>query len=175
VGNAAHTISGVGVAAPTRSLDLDEGIATLISVICQLVFGALAILVQFVMCCVVCSPRFCGTKTNFKPTIRFESCLDSDLRRHRHSIPGHLNVLMTQRQSVVAKRKLSQHQHQHPALFSTAVISGSSSAPELTAILPSTGTAMGLGLANLAAIDPCVSVGVPAIRPLETLHNGYYR
>ncbi|XP_046636471.1 inositol hexakisphosphate and diphosphoinositol-pentakisphosphate kinase-like isoform X2 [Daphnia pulicaria] len=117
----AHTISGVGVAAPTRSLDLDE---------------------------------------------------DSDLRRHRHSIPGHLNVLMTQRQSVVAKRKLSQHQHQHPALFSTAVISGSSSAPELTAILPSTGTAMGLGLANLAAIDPCVSVGVPAIRPLETLHNG---
>ena len=106
-----------------------------------------------------------------------ESCLDPDsMRRHRHSIPGHLNVLMTQRQSVVGKRKLSQQQHQHPALFSTAVISGSSSAPELTAInLPSTGTAMGLGLANLAAIDPCVSVGVPAIRPLETLHNGYYR
>ncbi|KAI9562725.1 hypothetical protein GHT06_010179 [Daphnia sinensis] len=95
------------------------------------------------------------------------------MRRHRHSIPGHLNVLMTQRQTVIGKRKLSQHQqHQHPALFSTAVISGSSSAPELTAILPSTGAAMGLGLASLAAIDPCASVGVPAIRPLETLHNG---
>jgi inositol hexakisphosphate/diphosphoinositol-pentakisphosphate kinase len=114
-------------------------------------------------------------QNKFQTNYKIESCLDSDLRRHRHSIPGHLNVLMTQRQSVVAKRKLSQHQHQHPALFSTAVISGSSSAPELTAILPSTGTAMGLGLANLAAIDPCVSVGVPAIRPLETLHNGYYR
>lgn len=95
------------------------------------------------------------------------------MRRHRHSIPGHLNVLMTQRQTVIGKRKLSQHQqHQHPALFSTAVISGSSSAPELTAIIPSTGAAMGLGLASLAAIDPCSSVGVPAIRPLETLHNG---
>ncbi|XP_032790901.1 inositol hexakisphosphate and diphosphoinositol-pentakisphosphate kinase 2 isoform X1 [Daphnia magna] len=119
----AHTISGVGVTAPTRCLDLDE---------------------------------------------------DQDsMRRHRHSIPGHLNVLMTQRQTVIGKRKLSQHQqHQHPALFSTAVISGSSSAPELTAIIPSTGAAMGLGLASLAAIDPCSSVGVPAIRPLETLHNG---
>lgn len=102
--------------------------------------------------------------------------LDQDsMRRHRHSIPGQLNVLFTQRQTVLAKRKLQQHQqqHQHPALFSTAVISGSSSAPELTAILPSTGVAtIGFGLANLAAIDPCASVGVPAIRPLETLHNG---
>lgn len=94
------------------------------------------------------------------------------MRRHRHSIPGHLNnVLMAQRQSIVSIRKQS-HQHQHPALFSTAVISGSSSAPELTAILPSTGVAMGLGLASLAAMDPSTSVGVPAIRPLETLHNG---
>lgn len=100
------------------------------------------------------------------------SSLDQEsMRRHRHSIPGQLNVLVVQRQSLVARRKLQQ-QHQHPALFSTAVISGSSSAPELTAILPSTGVAIGLGLANLAAIDPCASVGVPAIRPLETLHNG---
>ena len=93
------------------------------------------------------------------------------MRRHRHSIPGHLNnVLMAQRQSLLAQRKQQQQQHQHPALFSTAVISGSSSAPELSAILPSTG---GIGgLASLAAIDPCASVGVPAIRPLETLHNG---
>lgn len=99
------------------------------------------------------------------------------MRRHRHSIPGQLNVLVAQRQSLMAKRKLQQQQqqqqqHQHPALFSTAVISGSSSAPELTAIIPSTGVAIGLSLANLAAIDPCASVGVPAIRPLETLHNG---
>lgn len=97
------------------------------------------------------------------------------MRRHRHSIPGQLNILVAQRQSVSAKRKLQhqqQQQHQHPALFSTAVISGSSSAPELTAIIPSTGVAIGLSLANLAAIDPCASVGVPAIRPLETLHNG---
>ena len=96
------------------------------------------------------------------------------MRRHRHSIPGQLNMMMVQRQSLVAQRKmlLQQQQHQHPALFSTAVISGSSSAPELTAILPSTGVTIGLGLANLAAIDPSASVGVPAIRPLETLHNG---
>ena len=85
--------------------------------------------------------------------------------------------MFAHRQSLIAQRKqqLAQQQHQHPALFSTAVISGSSSAPELTAILPmSTGviSAIGLGLANLAAIDPCASVGVPAIRPLETLHNG---
>jgi len=76
---------------------------------------------------------------------------------------------------MVAQRKQhqqlqQQQQHQHPALFSTAVISGSSSAPELSAILPSTG---GMGvLTSLAVIDPCASVGVPAIRPLETLHNG---
>ena len=109
------------------------------------------------------------------------------MRRHRHSIPGHLNSAVTspsggtstsQRPPFTTftfrKQQLHQlQQHQHPALFSTAVISGSSSAPELTSILPSTGvTAIGLGLANLAAIDPCASVGVPAIRPLETLHNG---
>jgi len=97
------------------------------------------------------------------------------MKRHRHSIPA-LNVLMAQRQSLMAQRKQLQRelqQHQHPALFSTAVISGSVSAPELTAILPSTGVAIGLGLGTLmAAIDPCASVGVPAIRPLETLHNG---
>lgn len=102
------------------------------------------------------------------------------MRRHRHSIPGQLNILLAQRQSLMAQRRLQtqqkreqhQQQHQHPALFSTAVISGSVSAPELTAILPSTGVTIGLGLASLAAIDPCASVGVPAIRPLETLHNG---
>ena len=100
------------------------------------------------------------------------------MKRHRHSIPGQLNTLMVQRQSLMAQRKLQhsatlQHQqHQHPALFSTAVISGSVSAPELTSILPSTGVSIGFGLASsLAAIDPCASVGVPAIRPLETLHN----
>jgi len=63
--------------------------------------------------------------------------------------------LFAQRQSLIAQRKqqLQLQQHQHPALFSTAVISGSSSAPELTAILPmSTGVAIGLGLGNLAAI-----------------------
>ena len=109
------------------------------------------------------------------------------MRRHRHSIPGHLNsaagdatpagTATATRPTFFNFRKTQQQQqqqhHQHPALFSTAVISGSSSAPELTSILPSTGvTAIGVGLANLAAIDPCASVGVPAIRPLETLHNG---
>lgn len=97
-------------------------------------------------------------------------------KRHRYSIPGHLNNVPPPRHTSLAHRKQQQqqqqhqHQHQHPALFSTAVISGSSSAPELSAILPSVG---GMGvLTSLAVIDPCASVGVPAIRPLETLHNG---
>ncbi len=57
-------------------------------------------------------------------------------------------------------------------MFSTAVISGSSSAPELTSMLGLGGVStLGVGLAQRAAVDPCTSVGVPAIRPLETLHN----
>uniref|UniRef100_A0A1Q3FFW2 Inositol hexakisphosphate and diphosphoinositol-pentakisphosphate kinase n=1 Tax=Culex tarsalis TaxID=7177 RepID=A0A1Q3FFW2_CULTA len=44
------------------------------------------------------------------------------------------------------------------SLFSTAVISGSSSAPNLRDMIPSTASPSGFG-------------GVPPIRPLETLHN----
>ena len=67
-GNAAHTISGVGVAAPTRSLDLDEGIANQCDL--PIHFSVLGHFCAIEMCCVICSPRFYGTQSGFKPTIR---------------------------------------------------------------------------------------------------------
>ncbi|XP_018903004.2 inositol hexakisphosphate and diphosphoinositol-pentakisphosphate kinase 2 isoform X2 [Bemisia tabaci] len=86
-------------------------------------------------------------------------------RRHRHSISGqtnHFRVLGASCGTV-----LSHPGNRGPisgsgsSLFSTAVISGSSSAPNLRDMITNA--------ASIAAIDGCG--GVPAIRPLETLHN----
>ncbi|XP_028032060.1 inositol hexakisphosphate and diphosphoinositol-pentakisphosphate kinase isoform X6 [Bombyx mandarina] len=75
-------------------------------------------------------------------------------RRQRHSIAGQMSYLKML--GLGARGKLG------AGLFSTAVISGSSSAPNLRVMIPSTSAAN-------AALEGFG--GVPAIRPLETLHN----
>ncbi|XP_063842119.1 inositol hexakisphosphate and diphosphoinositol-pentakisphosphate kinase 2-like isoform X8 [Scylla paramamosain] len=95
-----------------------------------------------------------------RPEKAGSSSLDSlseeeSMRRHRHSIPGHLSYLtflagLQQKATTAAV-----------PVFSTAVISGSTSAPDLRdnfSALPFSASLEGLG-------------GVPSIRPLETLHN----
>ncbi|XP_053625933.1 inositol hexakisphosphate and diphosphoinositol-pentakisphosphate kinase 2 isoform X2 [Plodia interpunctella] len=91
---------------------------------------------------------------------RSEGCSESDDagRRQRHSIAGQMSYLKML--GLGARGKLS---GAAAALFSTAVISGSSSAPNLRVMIP-TATAT-----NIAALEGFG--GVPAIRPLETLHN----
>uniref|UniRef100_A0A2A4KAJ1 Inositol hexakisphosphate and diphosphoinositol-pentakisphosphate kinase n=1 Tax=Heliothis virescens TaxID=7102 RepID=A0A2A4KAJ1_HELVI len=76
-------------------------------------------------------------------------------RRQRHSIAGQMSYLKML--GLGARGKLSA-----AGLFSTAVISGSSSAPNLRVMIPSTAS-------SNAAVEGFG--GVPAIRPLETLHN----
>lgn len=76
-------------------------------------------------------------------------------RRQRHSIAGQMSYLKML--GLGARGKLSA-----AGLFSTAVISGSSSAPNLRVMIPATNAAN-------AAVEGFG--GVPAIRPLETLHN----
>ncbi|XP_043205881.1 inositol hexakisphosphate and diphosphoinositol-pentakisphosphate kinase-like isoform X4 [Amphibalanus amphitrite] len=84
---------------------------------------------------------------------------DEELRRQRHSVPSQtqyahqLSILNQQLQLGAPGGSAS-------SLFSTAVISGSSSAPELKSLFTPV-TAIG--------IEGCG--GVPSIRPLETLHN----
>merc|ERR1719411_904344 len=69
-------------------------------------------------------------------------------RAHRHSIPGHrLNNYL---------KFLHELKSTTAQLFSTAVISGSSSAPNLQEMPCTTAT---------------LASGMPNIRPLETLHN----
>lgn len=79
------------------------------------------------------------------------------MRRQRHSVPSQyaqqLSILNQQLQ-------LGAPGGSGSSLFSTAVISGSSSAPELKSLFTPV-TAIG--------IEGCG--GVPSIRPLETLHN----
>lgn len=103
---------------------------------------------------------------------------ETNSRWHRHSI-GHMNYLKDS--SVIEPPH--RHNQTHPghvtssyqmyryfnttpgstnSLFSTAVISGSSSTPNLRDMLPNNASIS-------AAIEGCG--GVPAIRPLETLHN----
>ncbi|XP_063531492.1 inositol hexakisphosphate and diphosphoinositol-pentakisphosphate kinase isoform X8 [Cydia strobilella] len=76
-------------------------------------------------------------------------------RRQRHSIAGQMSYL---KMLGLARGKAAGA----AGLFSTAVISGSSSAPNLRVCIPSSA-------ANNTALEGFV--GVPAIRPLETLHN----
>ncbi|GFQ95473.1 inositol hexakisphosphate and diphosphoinositol-pentakisphosphate kinase [Trichonephila clavata] len=72
--------------------------------------------------------------------------------QHRHSIPGQLSSYLR----MCSAADLPKVYGSTNSLFSTAVISGSSSAPELKNAVPPSAE----GLCN-----------VPTIRPLETLHN----
>ncbi|CAH1125449.1 unnamed protein product [Ceutorhynchus assimilis] len=81
------------------------------------------------------------------------------IKRHRHSIAGQMSYfkLMGLSYGMPGFKKLIAGSTN--SLFSTAVISGSSSAPNLCDMIPSTASSSeGFG-------------GVPPIRPLETLHN----
>ncbi|XP_076259069.1 inositol hexakisphosphate and diphosphoinositol-pentakisphosphate kinase isoform X11 [Rhynchophorus ferrugineus] len=83
-------------------------------------------------------------------------------KRHRHSIGGQMNYfkIMGLNYGVPGGLKKLVGGSTN-SLFSTAVISGSSSAPNLQEMIPST--------ASASAIEGFG--GVPPIRPLETLHN----
>lgn len=78
-------------------------------------------------------------------------------RRHRHGISGQMSYFKLLGYNVSKKLTGSAN-----SLFSTAVISGSSSAPNLKDMVPPHASAV-------AAIEGFG--GVPPIRPLETLHN----
>ncbi|XP_011640211.1 inositol hexakisphosphate and diphosphoinositol-pentakisphosphate kinase 2 isoform X8 [Pogonomyrmex barbatus] len=78
-------------------------------------------------------------------------------RRHRHSISGQMSYFKLLGYNISKKLTGSAN-----SLFSTAVISGSSSAPNLKDMVPPHASAV-------AAIEGFG--GVPPIRPLETLHN----
>ncbi|XP_065168499.1 inositol hexakisphosphate and diphosphoinositol-pentakisphosphate kinase 2 isoform X6 [Atheta coriaria] len=83
-------------------------------------------------------------------------------RRHRHSIAGQMSyfkMLGFGFGGPIAFKKLTGGSTN--SLFSTAVISGSSSAPNLRDMIPSS--------SSVAVIEGFG--GVPPIRPLETLHN----
>nr|XP_050863338.1 inositol hexakisphosphate and diphosphoinositol-pentakisphosphate kinase 2 isoform X28 [Vespula vulgaris] len=86
--------------------------------------------------------------------------VNKEARRHRHSISGQMSYFKLLGYNVSKKLTGSTN-----SLFSTAVISGSSSAPNLKDMIP-----------PHAMIPPHVAAiegfgGVPPIRPLETLHN----
>ncbi|XP_037077172.1 inositol hexakisphosphate and diphosphoinositol-pentakisphosphate kinase 2-like [Pollicipes pollicipes] len=84
---------------------------------------------------------------------------DEELRRQRHSVPS--QTAYAQQLSILNQQlQLGAPGGSGSSLFSTAVISGSSSAPELKSLFTPV-TAIG--------IEGCG--GVPSIRPLETLHN----
>lgn len=115
-------------------------------------------------------------------------------RRHRHSISGQMSYFKLLGYNINKKLTGSAN-----SLFSTAVISGSSSAPNLKDMVPPHASAVageslllffffarfieynGLGLSALehateTNLIPCSLAiegfgGVPPIRPLETLHN----
>ncbi|XP_070167126.1 inositol hexakisphosphate and diphosphoinositol-pentakisphosphate kinase 2 isoform X11 [Polyergus mexicanus] len=83
--------------------------------------------------------------------------VNKEARRHRHSISGQMSYFKLLGYNVSKKLTGSAN-----SLFSTAVISGSSSAPNLKDMVPPHTSAV-------AAIEGFG--GVPPIRPLETLHN----
>lgn len=84
-------------------------------------------------------------------------------RRHRHGISGQMSYFrMTSYGLMIQHQRRGGGGGSTSSLFSTAVISGSSSAPNLRDMIPNTA-------AVAAAIEGCG--GVPPIRPLETLHN----
>ncbi|XP_020714357.1 inositol hexakisphosphate and diphosphoinositol-pentakisphosphate kinase isoform X3 [Ceratitis capitata] len=75
-------------------------------------------------------------------------------RRQRHSIAGQMSYMKMLGFGGFSKKMATSSS----SLFSTAVISGSSSAPNLRDMIPCAVSSSGFG-------------GVPPIRPLETLHN----
>ncbi|XP_046743648.1 inositol hexakisphosphate and diphosphoinositol-pentakisphosphate kinase 2 isoform X12 [Diprion similis] len=83
--------------------------------------------------------------------------VNKEARRYRHSVSGQMTYFKMFGYNVSKKLTGSTN-----SLFSTAVISGSSSAPDLKDMVPQHASAV-------AAIDGFG--GVPPIRPLETLHN----
>lgn len=83
--------------------------------------------------------------------------VNKEARRHRHGISGQMSYFKLLGYNVNKKLTGSAN-----SLFSTAVISGSSSAPNLKDMVPPHASAV-------AAIEGFG--GVPPIRPLETLHN----
>ncbi|XP_015116690.1 inositol hexakisphosphate and diphosphoinositol-pentakisphosphate kinase 2 isoform X15 [Diachasma alloeum] len=93
---------------------------------------------------------------NTRPTI-IQPDPTCTARRHRHSISGQMSYFKLLGYNVTKKLTGSAN-----SLFSTAVISGSSSAPNLKDMVPQHASAV-------AAIEGFG--GVPPIRPLETLHN----
>ncbi|XP_076259063.1 inositol hexakisphosphate and diphosphoinositol-pentakisphosphate kinase isoform X5 [Rhynchophorus ferrugineus] len=96
------------------------------------------------------------------PCVSYTEC-GQTTKRHRHSIGGQMNYfkIMGLNYGVPGGLKKLVGGSTN-SLFSTAVISGSSSAPNLQEMIPSTASAS-------AAIEGFG--GVPPIRPLETLHN----
>ncbi|XP_042884198.1 inositol hexakisphosphate and diphosphoinositol-pentakisphosphate kinase 2-like isoform X2 [Penaeus japonicus] len=124
-----------------------------------------------------------NTENNYRAE-KGSSSLDSvsdeeSLRRHRHSIPSHLSSYLSFLTSLQQKAAAAIA----PAVpvFSTAVISGSTSSPDLrdnfTALSFSSRSSQSESLASRQSAPlHCGSDieglgGVPPIRPLETLHN----
>ncbi|XP_024937522.1 inositol hexakisphosphate and diphosphoinositol-pentakisphosphate kinase 2 isoform X5 [Cephus cinctus] len=101
-------------------------------------------------------------KEDTRPSI-IQPDLTCTARRHRHSISGQMSYFKLLGYNVSKKLTGSTN-----SLFSTAVISGSSSAPNLKDMVPPHASAV-------ADMDFIVAIegfgGVPPIRPLETLHN----
>ncbi|XP_037938101.1 inositol hexakisphosphate and diphosphoinositol-pentakisphosphate kinase isoform X16 [Teleopsis dalmanni] len=85
------------------------------------------------------------------------SCASVSSRRQRHSIAGQMSYMKMLGFGGFSKKMATSSN----SLFSTAVISGSSSAPNLRDMIP--GTVSSSVLEGFG--------GVPPIRPLETLHN----
>ncbi|XP_068219392.1 inositol hexakisphosphate and diphosphoinositol-pentakisphosphate kinase 2 isoform X7 [Palaemon carinicauda] len=139
-------------------------------------------------------PRSLETENSFNPDHASKPEKES-LRRHRHSIPGHLSSYLMFLAGLQQKAAAATT----PAVpvFSTAVISGSTSAPDLRdnfSALPFTGKNESSSFLSSWLVYPkfipgfCYTNfipsfcyknycdieglgGVPSIRPLETLHN----
>ncbi|XP_060536296.1 inositol hexakisphosphate and diphosphoinositol-pentakisphosphate kinase isoform X3 [Cylas formicarius] len=95
------------------------------------------------------------------PCVSCSEC-GQTVKRHRHSIAGQMSYFKMLGFSCGGPAGLKKLVGSSTnSLFSTAVISGSSSAPNLRDIISNTGSA--------SAIEGFG--GVPPIRPLETLHN----
>ncbi|KAL1512848.1 hypothetical protein ABEB36_002365 [Hypothenemus hampei] len=105
------------------------------------------------------SPSQKGKAENFHQSLDAVNSTECGqaIKRHRHSIAGQMSYFKVMGLSYGMSKKMVAGSAN--SLFSTAVISGSSSAPNLRDMIPSTASASdGFG-------------GVPPIRPLETLHN----
>ncbi|XP_052863899.1 uncharacterized protein LOC128270514 isoform X2 [Anopheles cruzii] len=99
--------------------------------------------------CCYCAPSLALTGAGTGTT---GTTATTAIRRQRHSIAGQMSYF---KMLGTFSKKMATSTN---SLFSTAVISGSSSAPNLRDMIPSTASPSGFG-------------GVPPIRPLETLHN----